>query len=705
MRFRVRLLRIADRSISFRIPTREAQIVTMFRLPVIVAETFSPNANGVGADPRWTATRSHAVGVLALFLIGCFGEVASARWYSPRVVSPRVADAYSCRTFAEHPAWKDLAPETKAKAMFDYLTDPETGLFPPGGAVFEGPEKHYEYAMVRDPIKLINVYGCGFCDAVGPAMAGLWEQGGCGPARTVSLPGMQHTMCEVFAKNRWRYIDLDLRGVFLDKDGQLRSLDEARKDVSLWERERGPSFFPKDDLATLKKQYEASEVNHRYGVAPTGHTMDFVLRRGETFTRWWQPQGDRWLVNEADLKDKAYREILERSPRGPKPKHPNWSKHTHGNGRFVYEPSLKRKADDFEDGVFDSYNVHVSAAGLTLIKPGDGWAVFEVRSPYVIVPEVGKIDDVKDDKAASVVEVDAAETTLAWSPDYGDSWITLEPKQWPATMDLTKDVAGSYGYLLKIALKGKPDAAVVRSLKVTTWVQMAPATLPALHEGDNTLELKVGDHYGLPTRVRSIQPNAADDNAFLHYLIRAPKEFDPTSRSDRAKGTMIARLPSLPKTKIAWFSAGASFRMSVGNPDNPPRNAIRFAVDSPRDFKPLFKDGPDSATALARPTEQTHWHYNIYREVKLDKPANSVYIEYEANPSLNAYRMIAHCLDDQPRPAPPLTVKHVWTEGDAPKEHSQTLDAAGRYAITAGADPVNTLIELSVPSSGAENLK
>ena len=97
----------------------------MFRRPVIVAETFSPNANGVGADPRWTATRSHAVGVLALFLIGCFGEVASARWYSPRVVSPRVADAYSCRTFAEHPAWKDLAPETKAKAMFDYLTDPE----------------------------------------------------------------------------------------------------------------------------------------------------------------------------------------------------------------------------------------------------------------------------------------------------------------------------------------------------------------------------------------------------------------------------------------------------------------------------------------------------------------------------------------------------------------------------------------------------
>lgn len=648
--------------------------------------------------------------VVALYLsigliIACLGETALARWYSPRVVSPRVADAYSCRTFAEHPAWKDLAPDAKAKAMFDYLTDPETGLFPPGGAVFEGPEKHYEYAMVRDPIKLINVYGCGFCDAVGPAMAGLWEQGGCGPARTVSLPSIEHTMCEVFAQDRWRYIDLDLRGVFLDKDGQLRSLDEARKDFSLWQRERGPGFFPKDDIASLKKQYEASEVNHRYSVAVTGHTMDFVLRRGETFTRWWQPQGDRWLVHEADLKDKAYREILEREPRGPKPKHPNWSKHTHSNGRFLYEPSLKGKADDFEDGAFDSHNVRVTEAGLTLIKPGDGWAVFEVRSPYVIVPQVGKLDDVKDDKDASMIEADATEVTLAWSPDFGDTWITLEPKTWPATVDLTAQVAGSYGYLLKVGFKGKPDATLLKSLKITTWVQVAPASLPSLRAGENSFEVKSGDHYGLATRVRSVTPNPTDENQFLHYLLRAPKEFDPTSRAERAKGTLLARLSPPPKSKVAWFSAGASFRMSVGNPDNPPRNGIRFALNTPRDYQSLFKDGPDSTTALARPTEQTHWHYNVDREVKLDQPASNVYVEYEANPNLNAYRLIAHCLDDQPRPSPPLTVKQVWTEGETQKEHVQTLAEAGRYSITAGADPVNGLIELSVPASTADSPK
>ena len=55
--------------------------------------------------------------------------------------------------------------------------------------------------------------------------------------------------------------------------------------------------------------------------------------------------------------------------------------------------------------------------------------------------------------------------------------------------------------------------------------------------------------------------------------------------------------------------------------------------------------------------------------------------------------------------ATPLTVKQVWTEGETQKEHVQTLPEAGRYSITAGADPVNGLIELSVPASTADSPK
>lgn len=632
--------------------------------------------------------------------VGCMTSASWGRVYSPRVVAPHVVDAYSAKSFAAHPAWRDLPADAKAKAIFEYLTDDTTGLYALGGGAFEGGDKAYEFHVVRDPIKVLNVYGYGNCDVFGPVTAGLWEQGGCGLARTVDLPGFKHVACEVLANDRWRYLDVDLRGLFQSSDGGIRSLDEARHDNTLWQHPQGPRFFPMDDLANLQKQFAESKVEHRYAVAPGGHTLDFVLRRGETFTRWWQPQGDRWLLAADDLKDKARKALLEAEPRGPKPKHASFSKQTYGNGRFVYQPNLNQNAIDFEDGVFDSHNVQITDDGLTLSKAGDGWAIFEVRSPFVMVPLVGKLEDPKDDTQASVVEVDAADTTLAWSPDFGDSWITLEPKQWPATVDLTAQVAGSYGYLLKVGLKGKPGTALVRSLKVTSWVQIAPAALPAVKAGMNSFELKTGDHYGLQTRVLSITPNSTDENSFLHYLLRAPKEFDPASKSSRAKGAMVARLPALPKSKIAWFSAGASFGMAVG-PDAPlPQNSISFAVDSPRDFRPLFSEGATGVNAVNRPTSQSHWHYNVDRELKLEQPANAVYVRYDANPALNAYRLYAHCLDDSPGKPTDLKVTHTWTEAGQPREHSQTLPAgAGPYQVMAGAEPVNVSIELSVPSA------
>lgn len=639
----------------------------------------------------------YGTALLVLAIVG--SDSASARVYSPRILTSRTADTYSPRTFARHPAWKDLSPEDRAQAIFEYLTDLQTGLYPLGAGVFEGGDKAYEFALVRDPNKIVNVYGYGYCDVFGPVMAGLWEQGGLGSARTVDLPGLKHVACEVLANDRWRYLDVDLRGCFLSNDGGLRSLQEARQEPGLWQRERGPRFFPMDDLAKLQEQFGKSTVEHRYAVAPSGHTLDFVLRRGETFTRWWQPQGGRWWPGPDDGKDPSRKELLEREPRGPKSKHAEFTTHTHGNGRFVYQPNLKKSATDFEDGVFDFHNVQISEQGLTLKAPGDGWAIFEVRSPYVIVPVVGKLDDPKDDKEASVIEVDAAEATLAWSPDFGDSWITLEPKQWPAVMDLTPQVAGSYGYLLKVALKGKPETALLRSLKITTWIQQAPATLPSLKAGDNAFELKTGDHYGLASRVLAIQPNSADENAFLHYLLRAPKDYDPASRSSRARGSLIARLPALPKTKIAWFSAGASFGMPVGADAPAPHNAIAYAVNTPREFQPVFVDGPGGINGINRPTPQSHWHYNVDREVKLDQPANAVYVRYDGNPTLNAYRLYAHCIEDQPAQPTLLRVTQTWTEAGQPKEHTQILEpGAERYQVQAGADPVNVSIEFSVPS-------
>src|SRR5262245_57885635 len=92
----------------------------------------------------------------ALLLTAC---AASASEYSPRVVSPHVADTYSLATFARHPRWRDLEGDAKTWEVFRYLADRHTGLFPLGQPVYEGKDLPDEFRTVRDPVKLVNVYG------------------------------------------------------------------------------------------------------------------------------------------------------------------------------------------------------------------------------------------------------------------------------------------------------------------------------------------------------------------------------------------------------------------------------------------------------------------------------------------------------------------------------------------------------------------
>ena len=147
---------------------------------------------------------------------------------------------------------------------------------------------------------------------------------------------------------------------------------------------------------------------------------------------------------------------------------------------------------------YNAAKVRPSASGLTLSETGQGFAVFEVRSPYVIVPLVGDLDTTADDREASVVRIDATSATLSLSLDNGLTWRELGNGN--GSLDLTPQVSGIYGYLLKITLRGEPEKALVRSLELTTWVQVHPASLPALRKGKNEMRFVSGDHYGLPTR-------------------------------------------------------------------------------------------------------------------------------------------------------------------------------------------------------------
>lgn len=618
---------------------------------------------------------------------------ARADLRSPRVVSQHTPDAYSMKTFAQHPAWKNLQADKKAWAIFSYLTDTNTGLYAMGGGPHEGKDNTYDFSLVRDPVKIINVYGTGYCDVFGPVMAGVWQDGGLGPARVVDLPDWSHVTAEVFYDNNWHYLDLDLRAAFRKQDGSLTSLEAARKDTSLWKGPNSPRFFPMDNLAEVQKIYAESKPRHRYNVHSSGHAMDYTLRRGETFTRWWKPQGGRWLHHSTFDKKESLKKILAAEPKGPKSKHASFTTHTHGNGRFVYQPLLTENSKDFTDGVYDSQNIKPGKVGLTLEKSGEGYAVFEVRSPYVIVPLVGDPAKTDDDKQASILELegDGKGVSLSISRDSGAIWEPIKVKKWPAVVDLTKQVAGTYGYLLKIAFKGKPDTALLKSLKITTWVQLAPASLPALRTGTNTMQLKSGDDFGLETRVVEYRSDSSNETSFFKQMIMPPREYDSKHRSARVKGPFVLRVSAAPGTKIAWFSAGGSFNTHQQKGAKQTRNSMSYAVGAPVNFKEFYR--------AEVPTDVEHWHYNAAKDVRLETPAETIYLKYIGDPAVNNVRIYAHCIEDKPRPQVPVKVTHTWQQNGESKSFTKTLKQPESYEIDVKGDPVNESIEFSVPSS------
>jgi hypothetical protein len=318
--------------------------------------------------------------------------------------------------------------------------------------------------------------------------------------------------------------------------------------------------------------------------------------------------------------------------------------------------------------------------------------VFEVRTPYVIVPRVGVMEDPSDDCEASVVEIDARSCSLGLSLDNGLTWTDLGGGgvDGPRTVDLTPQVAGRYGYLLRLRLDGAAGDALVRSLRVTTWVQLHPAALPFLQKGENRMELRTGDHHGLPTEVMEIRPRAGHRDELLKYCVDPPADYDPARTTERIRGPFVIRVEAPPATRIAWFSAGASFRTYQGDAAPRTANLMAYAVGEPRDFREFYR--------AAVPAGNSHWHYNADREVRLDEPTKEVFLRYTGEPAVNNIRVYAHCLEDRSRGGSPLRVTHAWREKGELRTKSVTLSGAGQYTVKVEDEPTDEFIELSVPS-------
>ena len=373
-----------------------------------------------------------------------------------------------------------------------------------------------------------------------------------------SLPSWAHTATELRCEDRWCYFDLDIRGALRKSDGTIASLDEARQSRELWVDPPQPiePFFPKDqDKAEVFEIYNASRVDYLYRWFQAGHVMDIRLRQGETLTRWWRPQADRWH-HLPEFNSGFVRELLQKDPSGYKSNHPEFSVWTQGNGLWEYRPNLTNASSDFIDGAQLAVNVVPAQDGLTFQRNGEGQAAFEVFSPWIIVPKVNQFDDPEDDSEASIVRFDTAVATSVFvSTDHGHSWQEVgQVMPGPNRIDLTRWVKGTYGYLVKFSANGSANDLLLRSLSLSTWVQVAPISLPRLKGGKNRCRFEIGDRYDRETMPRFITPNVADPNDLRKHVVEMPADYDVNRKTARIRGDAVVEFKAPEGFLIEWLT-------------------------------------------------------------------------------------------------------------------------------------------------------
>jgi hypothetical protein len=257
------------------------------------------------------------------------------------------------------------------------------------------------------------------------------------------------------------------------------------------------------------------------------------------------------------------------------------------------------------------------------------------------------------------------------------------------TLDLTRWVKGSYGFLIRMTTSGKAGDLVLRKLVLDTWVQVAPISLPRLKGGTNRCHYAIGDRYGRRTTPMFVLPNVADPEDLRRYVLRLPEDYDPERKTARIRGDVILRVDAPEGTMIDWFTAGACFNTHQNQGAANTDNRIAYAAGAPVRFKEVYR--------AAVPSWVNHWRYQWDEDVRLEEPAETVFIKYTGDPGVNVIRATAH-LTPRRQPAEAIHITHAYTLGGRLQERRVRMGKPGDYELNVEGEPQNVFLRLAVPS-------
>jgi hypothetical protein len=487
--------------------------------------------------------------------------------------------AADCVRFAEEAAakgGKKLSEQDKALAIYNWLLTHQWHLMSPQEPCVPGREadtaKGHEDLIVYDAARARFSYGYGLCGTVHAWNEPYWKAAGFG-ARRRAFPG--HTNSEIFYGRRWHAFDTDMAGLLFRKDGSVAGYEDIIADPSLVTSIKpGVPHYPfawPGDFEGMKKGWQeiAKSPNKWFRMYNGGYEAQpgiVNLRKGETFTRWFDPDhygGPTKRRFWHHMKNGPFRNWTfanNGEPLHDGKTHNALGNASYCNGEFVWEPDLSQLK-------FDK-------------SPGRVSVTFDHFSPYVICGD--PVDDANPmtGKATNglVVEGEFQRAKLAVSGDQGQTWQDVETTTLP--IDLTEYVKGRYGWQVRLTWTG---TANIDSIKFTTTTQVSQAVYPRLKSGGSEVSYQASNrgvvtlspNFGLPEAQASKFEDVTRRSSNLTYRGRSANSRLAYETTNNKPASVVFPIKSpLPLTEVR-----AAIRYQVRVPP-PERHDYRLDVST-----------------------------------------------------------------------------------------------------------------------------
>ncbi len=363
--------------------------------------------------------------------------------------------------------------------------------------------------QVRDANRARFSYGYGLCGSVHAWNEPYWKALGFN-ARRRAFPG--HTNSEIEYGGSWHAFDTDMAGLVFRNDGVVAGYEDIIRDPSLVKQSRPPlpcyPFAWPSDFNGMKKGWQQVSSGGNwykmYNCGYAAHPGIVQLRRGETFTRWFDrdhyggPSKRRFWHNMAGGPFRDWTFVNHGTPEHREKSSNSRGNASYCNGEFVYRPNLSGK--HVLGDVVASANVTQQNDSPRLMSKDGKMAnvVFRHFSPYVICGD--PVDDANPMSGSAtdgfVVQGSTnGKVELDISVDQGQSWQHVGAIEGQFRQDLTEQVKGRYGWQARFRFAGKAGLAEVQFVTIT---QVCQAIYPRLKPGGSTVTYRAASQEVIP---------------------------------------------------------------------------------------------------------------------------------------------------------------------------------------------------------------